>query len=83
MEAACTRYIRVLRIVASLSLLTYAFFFISGTLTDWEENPVQTVIESTAYPVQNIPFPSITVCPGANNRPMYYGFAETFFNFIR
>ncbi len=85
LQMACTAIslATALRLLVSASLLAYAFFFISGTLDDWSENPVQTVIESTSFPVQNLPFPAITVCPGEGNRPMTYGFMETFLNFVR
>jgi hypothetical protein len=73
----------ILRLFASISLLVYAFVFINGTMGDWQENPVQTVIETTNYPVQNVPFPTVTVCPGEANRPLRFGFTEAFFNFIR
>ena len=33
---------------------------------DWEDYPVKTVVKTTAYPVQNLPFPAVTVCPGNN-----------------
>ena len=33
-----------------------------NTYVDWRQNPTITVINTTAYPIQNIEFPSITIC---------------------
>ena len=32
-------------------------------LKDWDDNPIQTNIESVAIPVAPLPFPTVTVCP--------------------
>jgi hypothetical protein len=71
------------RIVVSLALLWYAVYFMQGTMQDWSDNPVQTVIETLNYPVQNLQFPSITACHGQSNSPLMFGFAEAYFNYIR
>ncbi len=75
--------LKLLRILASASLLVGALFFIWGTMDDWRENPVETVIDSTNYPVENVAFPAVTVCQGTANRAADFGFVETFFNFVR
>ena len=52
--------------------VTGAVFFAIWSSRDiyisWKSNPVLTTIENFAYPIENIPFPSITICPqGADN----------------
>ena len=33
---------------------------------EWISNPISIVIETPDYPVENIPFPTVTVCPDEN-----------------
>ena len=33
----------------------------------WQENPVITTIESAAYSMDNLDFPTVTICPGDGN----------------
>jgi hypothetical protein len=75
--------VNLIRIASSIFLLAYAVYFMHSTMQDWSDNPVQTVIETLNYPVQNLQFPSITVCHGETNRPLTFGFAEAFLNYIR
>ena len=37
---------------------------IHQSVSVWNENPVITTIESAAYPMKNIQFPTITICQG-------------------
>ena len=40
------------------------FFYLTTTIcTERENNPVMTTVETTGYNIENIEFPSITVCP--------------------
>ena len=32
------------------------------TWNEWQDNPTITTINTTAYPIQNIEFPAITIC---------------------
>ena len=32
------------------------------TWNEWQDNPIITTINTTAYPIQNIEFPAITIC---------------------
>ena len=35
------------------------------TYLDWQGSPVLTTVASTAYAIQNVPFPAVTICaPG-------------------
>ena len=50
-----------------LSLL-FAIWTSYNLYVSWKEDPVLTTIENFAYPIQNIEFPAITICPqGADN----------------
>jgi hypothetical protein len=35
-----------------------------ASVLGWRENPVITTIESAAYPMDNLQFPTVTICPG-------------------
>lgn len=57
-----------------------SFIFIQSNLQEWSGHPVQTTIETTAHPIQNIPFPSVTICEGQDMAPRKFGFVEKFMN---
>ena len=39
------------------------FFYLTATIwTERENNPVMTTVETTGYNIENIEFPSITIC---------------------
>ena len=54
-----------------LTVFFAALFAILSSLStyrNWKDDPILTSVETTAYPVQKVPFPSITICPqGAAN----------------
>jgi hypothetical protein len=35
-------------------------------VTEWQNNPVLITLETTDLPVEEIPFPAITICPEKN-----------------
>ena len=39
-----------------------ACHLIKSSFDDWQDNPTVTTIDSAAFPIENIPFPSVTVC---------------------
>ena len=46
-------------------LLLYFLCSIHSTIetwNEWQDNPTITTINTTAYPIQNIEFPAITIC---------------------
>ena len=45
-----------------------------------QNDPLYTVIDTISYPVQDIPFPSVTVCPPGLDR---WGFVEKVMNYIK
>ena len=54
-------------IAVPLSLF-FAIWTSYDLYVSWKDDPVLTTIENFAYPIQNIKFPAITICPqGADN----------------
>ena len=49
---------------------------------DWIENPVLISVETTDYPVEKIPFPTVTVCQ-KDNDPNKMQFIEKILNHVR
>ena len=48
--------------------------------TLFQNDPLYTVIDTVSYPVQNNPFPSVTVCPPGRDR---WAFIEKVFNQVK
>ena len=53
------------------------FFYISSIYStyisykDWKDNPIITTVNTTAYPIEDIDYPAITICSqGASNDVM-------------
>jgi hypothetical protein len=36
------------------------------SIAEWQTNPVLITLETMDYPVKNIPFPTVTICPEYN-----------------
>ena len=51
-----------------LSFFVAVSFLFAQTLMDWEKQPVLTSIETYTYPVEDVQFPTITICPSRYNR---------------
>jgi amiloride-sensitive sodium channel len=51
-------------LVASVPMTGY---FVIDIVDDWRNNHVQITMKSMSYPVQEIPFPTLTVCPQGYN----------------
>jgi hypothetical protein len=43
------------------------YILYSCTILGWKDNPVITTIQSTAYPVEKIMFPTVTICDEGHN----------------
>ena len=50
-----------------LVLLSIAVFQLKDLYVGWEDRPFETVVEN--IPKQDIPYPSVTICPSGKNRP--------------
>ncbi len=49
--------------VLLLVSFTASVSVIQSLMQNWRESPVVTSFDTTSYPIQNIPFPAVTVCP--------------------
>ena len=49
---------------------------------DWEENPTTTSIESVTSPIEDLAFPTITICP-TNPNPDRWGPAIRIFDYMK
>ena len=59
---------RIFWVLATMMSLFFATWWSRNIYVSWKLDPVLTTIENFAYPIQNITFPSITICPqGADN----------------
>ena len=54
-------------------------YYMVTTLT-FQNDPLYTVIDTISYPVQNKPFPSVTVCPPGRDR---WAFVEKVLNYVK
>ena len=62
-------YEKALWLLFVISALIFAVLSSLSTYRKWNDEPILTSVATTAYPVQRLPFPSITICPqgGAND----------------
>ena len=59
---------RVLWVIVVIAALTFAIIMSKTAYYNWKDNPVLTSVKTTGLPIENIDFPSITVCTqGAAN----------------
>ena len=49
-------------------------------MLDWEDNQTITTLESIANPIQDVHFPTVTVCPHEKNVPDNWSFLEKLLN---
>ena len=49
---------------------------------DWEENPTTTSIDSVTSPIEDLAFPTITICP-TNPNPDRWGPVIKIFDYMR
>jgi hypothetical protein len=48
---------------------------------EWISNPISIVIENPDYPVENIPFPTVTVCR-EENKPNFFEFIAKILDYV-
>ena len=56
---------------------------INLAFTDWSDNPVITTLDTIAAPIDDIQFPTVTVCPGANEPSDNWAFLENLLDFSK
>ena len=57
-----------------------AGYLIYNSMLDWEDNQTITTLESIANPIQDVHFPTVTVCPHEKNVPDNWSFLEKLLN---
>ena len=53
---------RILWIIIVIVAIYIALSLSITAYVDWQDNPVLTSVGSTGYPIEKVPFPSITIC---------------------
>ena len=57
-----------------------AGYLIYNSMLDWEDNQTITTLESIANPIQDVQFPTVTVCSNEKNVPDNWSFLEKLLN---
>ena len=51
---------------------------------DWQNNPVLTTVKSSAFPIKDISFPTVTICgQGLSSDILQAGFFHEFFKYLK
>ena len=50
------------------------------SINDWRENPVLTTLDTIVAPIEDIQFPTVTVCPDESQKPDNWAPIETILN---
>ncbi len=68
-------------IIVMLLLGTY---WSVAAYNNWQSNPVVTTVKTSAFPVQELDFPAVTICgQGTNEEILAAGFFKAFFKFLK
>ena len=62
--------------------LTSAGYMINSAFTEWSDNPVITTLETISAPIDDIQFPTVTVCPDTKEPPDSWAFLENILDFL-
>jgi hypothetical protein len=73
----CARIFWSVIIVTGFSM---AGFLIIESLNDWDSNQTITTLDSIATPIQEVQFPTVTVCPHEESPPDNWSYLEKFLN---
>ena len=74
---------RVFWICIILTVLGLVVISVHESILKWESKQTITTLESIATPIQNIQFPTVTVCPHENSEPDNWAFLEKIFDSIQ
>lgn len=55
-------------------------YMIQRALQDWANNPVLTTLDTIVAPIEDIQFPTVTVCPDETTDPDNWALIETILN---
>ena len=73
---------RILWIAIIVTGFSLASFLIHDSVMDWEENQTITTLESITRPIQEVQFPTVTVCPNEQTPPDNWAFLEKVLNAV-
>jgi hypothetical protein len=48
--------------------MVIAVISIQSSYLEWDLDPVQTTVDTTAFPIQSVPFPAVTICLDSDAR---------------
>ena len=76
----CARIFWSVIIIIGFSIAGYQ---IHSFFVDWNANETITTLDSIATPIQNVQFPTVTVCPHEYASPDNWAFLEKFLNAVK
>ena len=77
-------YEKALWFIVVVSASLFAITSSIKAYNQWQDDPILTSIATTAYPVQNVPFPSITICSqGAANEIVDAAIFKQFVDYLK
>jgi hypothetical protein len=50
-------------------VLAFGIFMVSNIIINWDKRPVIVVLEDDNYPLSEVYFPSVTICPTTKVKP--------------
>ena len=75
-----SKYTRIFWTVIIVTVFSLTSFLIIESIHDWEKHQTITTLKSIATPIQEVQFPTITVCPHEDTPPDNWSFLEKFLN---
>ena len=57
--------------------------FLNTSFNDWTSEPIITTMDSIAAPINDIQFPTVTVCQNGHRQPDRWAYLETVLNFVK
>ena len=55
-------YFRLLWVIVVGLAVSFAVFLSNGAYQNWKSSPVLTTVWTTGHPIEQVPFPSVTIC---------------------
>ena len=73
----CTRLFWFCIVIAGFTVASHLIYH---SLEDWKNDQTITTLDSISHPIQNVQFPTVTVCPNEQKQPDNWSFLEKYFN---
>ena len=65
-------------------MILLSIYWSSKAYSSWQDNPVITTVQTSAYPLKDLEYPAVTVCgQGSNDDVLTSGFFNLFFKYLR